>query len=81
MKLFIDDFFGYDRWWINLNLLGVFLGIMLMGEVWKLEKGGVLKGFIILLVLIFFFNFVEIMFGFCCVFCKLGDLKEENLLM
>lgn len=81
IKLLIEEFLGYDKWWISLNLLGVFLGIMLMGEVWKLGKGGVLKGFIILLVLIFFFNFVNVMFGLCSVFCKLGDLKWEYLLM
>lgn len=37
----IEVFFGNDRWWINLNFLGDFLGIRFNGDIWMFGKGGV----------------------------------------
>lgn len=58
------------RWYLD----GFFLGIMFKGDVWKLGKGGVVKGLIIFLVVYFLFNLVLIKLGWFIVFLRLGDL-------
>lgn len=73
MLLLIDWFFGYDKWWIILNLFGFFFLIKFSGEYCKLENGLFLKGFWILLVEIFFCIFWLIIFGFVRVEFKFFD--------
>lgn len=64
MLLLMDEFLGKDRWWISLNLLGVFFGIIFRGEIWKGDIGGDRKGLVSLWVFNFFLILVLIIDGF-----------------
>lgn len=58
MKLFILDFCGYDKWWINLNEL-FFFDIKLMGDSLRLVNGDFKNGLVILFNEIFLLiNFI-----------------------
>lgn len=75
IKSLTEEPLGYDKWWISLNSLGVFLGIMPTGEVRKLGKGGASKGPTTLPASISFFNFANATSGLRSALCKLGDSK------
>ena len=62
---------GYDRWWINLNLPGIFFSTRPRGDVLKCEKDSCLKGPAILFRLDSLLNFLSTSSGFCNAEVKL----------
>ena len=50
---------GYDRWWINLNLPGIFFSTRPRRDVLKCEKSSCLKGPAILFMLDSLLNFLS----------------------
>lgn len=61
--IFVLFDFGKDKWKMVLNLVVCFLGIKLMGDIWKLGSGGLGKGFVICFKVIFLERFLVIMLG------------------
>lgn len=70
------DVLGKDKWWINLYLFGIFLGIILRGDIWYFLKGGFKNGLVSLWVESFLFNLVFMVFGFFNVDDKINYLNE-----
>lgn len=70
------DVLGKDKWWINLYLFGIILGIILRGDIWYFLKGGFKNGLVSLWVESFLFNLVFTVFGFFNVDDKINYLNE-----